>query len=556
MANQAITEIPTLKVAGTWEQLLTGEARQELEQLLPEVLRQRRWFGGKARNIQSATISEAVPVPHSDGTSYLALVTVTYEDGIETYVLALSHAVRDRATRLIREESSGVLVRVQTAEGEGVLYDGVRDRGFVIALLDLIEREGDLPPGIATLVAEHTSKFDELAHPTASDRLEPRVVGAEQSNSSIIFGERLIMKLFRRLQGGVNPDLEIGQFLTEHGYFNSPPVVGSVELAAGEGEPATLAILQGFVPNRGDAWKYSLDSLAQILARAQGRNGELGELDTAEVPIFELIKHQAPSLITELSGDYLESVRLLGQRTAELHLTLNSDSKDPSFAPEPFSRSYQDAVYRGMRRMATAVLALLRSQVDRLKDGERDLAAELVSREPELLELFRPILSADLHAQRIRIHGDYHLGQVLYAGEDFVIIDFEGEPLRSLSERRIKRSPLRDVAGMMRSFDYAGQTALANLPERTTEVAQFVESWTVWTAALFAKSYFETCGEAPFLPADPAQTAALLDAFRLDKAVYELGYEINNRPTWVRIPLVGIARILRQHGSRLEQRAA
>ena len=185
--------------------------------------------------------------------------------------------------------------------------------------------------------------------------------------------------------------------------------------------------------------------------------------------------------------------------------------------------------------MATAVLALLRSQIDRLQDTEREWAIELLGREPELQDLFRPILSANLDAERIRIHGDYHLGQVLFTGDDFVIIDFEGEPLRSLSERRIKRSPLQDVAGMMRSFDYAGQTALAEVSESSPELAKFVECWTVWTNAIFANSYFKTCGGAPFLPSDRTQTAALLDAFRVDKAVYELGYEINNRPGWVRI---------------------
>ncbi len=556
MANSVMTDIPMLRVEGTWESLLTGNAKPELERLLPNVLRQRRWFGGKARNIASVQITEAVPVPHDDAISYLALVTLAYDDGIETYVLALSHAVGERAAHLLQYESSGVLLRLQSPDGDGVVYDGVRDRGLALALLDLIDREGGLPPGAAIIDGEHTSKFDDLRSPTTSDGLEPRVVGAEQSNSSVIFGDRLIMKLFRRVQGGVNPDLEIGQFLTEHGYFNSPPVAGSLELSSGDAEPGTLAILQGFVPNQGDAWKYTLDSLRQILMRARKHSREVSELEIPAEPLFQLAEHAIPSLIAELSGEYLESVRLLGRRTAELHLTLDSDPQDPSFAPEPFSRSYQEAAYRGMRRMATAVLALLRSQIDRLQDTEREWAIELLGREPELQYLFRPILSANLDAERIRIHGDYHLGQVLFTGDDFVIIDFEGEPLRSLSERRIKRSPLQDVAGMMRSFDYAGQTALAEVSESSPELAKFVECWTVWTNAIFANSYFETCGGAPFLPSDRTQTAALLDAFRVDKAVYELGYEINNRPGWVRIPLIGIARILRQHGTELQERAA
>ena len=363
------------------------------------------------------------------------------------------------------------------------------------------------------------------------------------------------MKLFRRIQGGINPDLEIGQFLTEHGYFNSPPVAGSLELTTGGTEPSTLAILQSFVPNQGDAWKYTLDSLRQTLIRARSHSREVSELEIPAQPLFELAEHAIPRLIAELSGEYLERVRLLGRRTAELHLALGPTHEIP-VSRLSHSRSYQEAVYRGMRRMATAVLALLRSQIDRLQDSEREWAIELLGREPELQDFFRPILSANLDAERIRIHGDYHLGQVLFTGDDFVIIDFEGEPLRSLSERRIKRSPLQDVAGMMRSFDYAGQTALAEVSGSSPELARFVECWTVWTTAIFANSYFETCDDAPFLPSDRTQTAALLDAFRLDKAMYELGYEINNRPGWVRIPLVGIARILRQHGTALQEQAA
>lgn len=549
-------DIPSLQLSGSWESIFEGRQKQSLQELLPALLLQRRWFGGKGRKIGAATIVEIVPVPHDRVTSYLAMVKIDYTEGRpETYVIALSYATGNYASHLLRNETAGVFLRLINSEGEGVLYDGVRDRGFVVALLELIDREGELPAVTGHVDAVQTSKFGELRENVPVD---PRVMGAEQSNSSVVFGDRLIMKLFRRMESGINPDLEIGQFLTEHGYFNSPPVAGALELASNEAEPSTLAILQGFVPNQGDAWKYTLQSLSKTLDQAIPRVRDISMADVPELPVLQLAEQQVPRLISDLAGEYLQSVRLLGQRTAELHLTLDSDRDDPDFAPEEFTLPYQEAVYRGMRRMTTAVLALMHSQIDRLGDAERDVAAELISREPELLEMFRPILSSTLDAERIRIHGDYHLGQVLYTGEDFVIIDFEGEPLRTLSERRIKRSPLRDVAGMMRSFDYAGQTALAQHSTASSEqgaaIATFVESWTVWVSATFVKAYLDTSGDAPFLPSGRENTTALLDAFRLDKAVYELGYEINNRPAWVHIPLTGIARILRQQANSARQR--
>lgn len=551
--------IPLLRVDGPWDGILEGDGLLQFQAALPSLLVQRRWFGGKGREIEATTISETVPVHHDGVTSYLALVNTRYGDSnSEIYVMVLSFAAGEQAARLLNKEPAGVFLRLATSDGDGVLYDGIRDRGFANSLLELIHREGELPGSAGKITALHTPAFDGLRK-QAGDDPEPRVMGAEQSNSSIVFGERLILKLFRRLESGTNPDLEIGQFLTEHGYFHSPPVAGALELKDGHGEPKTLGILQGFVPNQGDAWKYTLDSLAGILDRVRDRRDDVNRLVVPELPPIQLAEHELPIFLSEVAGEYLGSVALLGQRTAELHLTLDSDRQLPNFAPESFTRPYQEAVHRGMRQLAGAVLALLRSQIDRFDEDERERAAALLTREDELLELYKPILNATLDAERIRIHGDYHLGQVLFTGNDFVIIDFEGEPSRRLEERRIKRSPLRDVAGMLRSFDYAGQTSLAQHPadgdsETRDLLSRFIECWVVWTSSVFMKSYLTTGGNAPFLPADRTQTAELLDAFRLDKAVYELGYEINNRPAWVRIPLVGITRILDQHAARDSRR--
>jgi maltose alpha-D-glucosyltransferase/alpha-amylase len=543
--------LPLVRVAGEWDDLLDGSGRAEFERLLPAFLLQRRWFGGKGRNIVSANVSESVRIPHDGTHSYLVLVEVRYEeDRCDLYLLGLSFVTSERAAEVLRSNPHDALLRVAYDGAEGVVYDAVRDGGFVIALLDSIERESTFTSNEGEVAATHTEKFDEIRESMTSEPAS-RVMGAEQSNTSIVLGEKLIMKLFRRLESGVNPDFEIGRFLTEHGFFNTPPVAGAIEMASPnkDEEPRTLGILQGFVPNRGDAWKYTLESLDATLKNALSDTEQLRDLRVPDRSVFELAKEQPPAPLTQLAGDYLRSVRLLGQRTAEMHVILDSDSEEPNFAPEEFSREYQRGVFNSMRRMAAGVLAMLRRNLQKLPEPEREQARQLLTQENDLNETFRAMIEADFDAERTRIHGDYHLGQVLYTGSDFVIIDFEGEPMRSIKERRIKRSPLRDVAGMLRSFDYAGHTGVSQInasPQDRELLTRFARAWVAWVSAEFLSAYLETAKQARFMPSDHRLTAIMLDVFLLDKAIYEVGYELNNRPSWVGIPIGGILRILDQ----------
>jgi maltose alpha-D-glucosyltransferase/alpha-amylase len=250
-------------------------------------------------------------------------------------------------------------------------------------------------------------------------------------------------------------------------------------------------------------------------------------------------------------GPYLESARLLGERTADLHLALASEIVDPDFRPEPFSTLYQRSVYQSMRSQAGRSLQLLRSRLRYLPEPLAAPARAVLAREAEIQGRFRSLLSVKIAAMRTRVHGDYHLGQVLWTGKDFVIIDFEGEPMRPISERRLKRSPLRDVAGMLRSFHYAGHTRLFQQEQggtlRQEDVAQlhdFVHGWYLWVSAVFLKSYLKTSGGAGYLPKERQQLEVLLNAYQLEKAVYELDYELNNRPDWLAVPLKGIIQFL------------
>ena len=377
--------------------------------------------------------------------------------------------------------------------------------------------------------------------------LEPTPLQAEQTNTSIVYGDRLVLKLFRHVEEGENPDLEVGRFLTEEARFpHIPPVAGAMEYRPYRGHTMTVGVLQGFVPNEGDAWRYTLDVLKNYMENVQAQQPEQRE---PPLPlshnVLELSRRQPPEPAVELFGTYLETARLLGRRTAELHLALASDSDDPRFAPEPFTTYYQRSLYQSMRTLTQRTFRLLRSKV-------RDIpqSVQVLDLEEVIVERFRAILPPKIEAQRIRCHGDYHLGQVLYTGRDFVIIDFEGEPGRPLGERRIKRTPLTDVAGMIRSFHYAAYTALFGQTGGAMPVQNpaFLEPWALfwylWVSAAFLGSYLEVASPGGFLPQSGEDLRTLLDVLLLEKAVYELRYEVNNRPDWVRIPIEGVLQLL------------
>lgn len=550
--------IPTVTVEGAWERVFQGKARAALEALVPDYLRMRRWFGGKARQLRAVTVPEVIRLPcDGDCDAYLASAVVSYVEGdAETYVLPLAIATGEHADRLQKEVPHFVLARLRNGGEEAVLYDAVSEKSFCQALLAAVAGRRRFKGTSGELAAVQTSAWRKLQN-TAAAPLEPALCKAEQSNTSIVYGERLILKLFRRVSQGVNPDWEIGRFLTEQAAFpHTPAVLGALEYRQAQQEPITVAILHQFIPHQGDAWKYTLDTLDHYFERALARP-DVQEPPLPHRPLVAISEEQLPGVVQEAIGSYLVSAQLLGQRTAEMHLALASGTGEPNFAPEPFSTLYQRAIYQSMRSTATRAFHFLRQQVQALPQPLRAEAQQVLAREGEVLQRFHAIVGRKITAMRIRCHGDYHLGQVLYTGKDFVIIDFEGEPTRPLSERRIKRSPLRDVAGMIRSFHYAAYAALfkqeaeggyAAYPETMATLELWARVWYVWVSATFLRAYREVASQAAFLPHTREELQVLMDAYLLEKAVYELSYELNNRPEWVRVPLRGIGQLLEAPG--------
>ncbi len=551
-----------LKPGASWESLFKNSERARLVGVLAQVLPSRRWFGGKARTIRGAEMIEVVPIISDPWKVYVTLIRVDYTDGgPDTYVVPLAYAEGERAYQLRDWSPQALFATLQTETGEGVLYDALWEGGFCQALLHIVAHHRRLEGERGTMMLAVSRTFRALggASTAEGDVLEARVVRGEQSNTSVIFGDRFILKLFRRIDQGTNPDLEVGRFLTEKTSFKQiAPVAGSIEYHRDQHAPMTVAILQQFVPNEGDAWKYTLDMLGSYLQDAAARQNQ----DTEEVRTtlersfldLGLATEDIPPLAHETIGPYLVSARILGQRTAEMHRALCSDPQNSDFAPEPFTAMYQRSVYQSMRARARETFLMLQKGLNRIPGTFQDEARELLAQEETLLAHLHAILSLKITVMRTRCHGDYHLGQVLYTGDDFVIIDFEGEPARTLSERRMKRTALIDVAGMLRSFEYSMYTALnhqvdyggIHRDEDRTMLDLWARFWYQWVSAAFLKEYRQVAEGSPFFPQGPEELAGLLRAYMLDKAVYELGYELNSRPEWVYIPIRSILYLLRK----------
>ncbi len=552
--------LPVVDVKGTWEEVFNRRSRVPLEEVLPSYLMGRRWFGGKAQKISSAQIEEVIPVPVpgppakaqagaklEPPAGFICLVRVEYVEGdSQIYVLALGATPAQRSGDLQRAVAETAVARLKTKDGDWMLFDALWNKQFDSALLEAIGKRRQLPGQGGRLLATPTKAFKTLTggKPLA---LEPAPMQAEQSNTSVVFGDRLFFKLFRRPEEGVNPDLEIGRFLTERaGFPHVPQVAGALEYRRGKAEPMTIAIAQELVPNSGDAWHYTLDTLGRFLEDVVVRHTEITEPPIPEgLGAFEAAGLQPPPLARETMADYLERAKLLGRRTAELHLALASETEDPAFVPEPITPFYQRSLYQTMRSITVQNFRMLRSLRDEIPE-----ANQVLDLEPIVVRRLQRVLEPKINASRIRIHGDYHLGQVLFTGKDFVIIDFEGEPARPLSERRIKRSPLQDVAGMLRSLNYAAYSALygrfGGYDNDPSLLQPWVRFWYLWAAGAFLGTYLDVAKGASFMPRAPEHTKVLLDTFLIGKAVYELGYEANNRPEWIKIPIQGLLHLLEE----------
>ena len=526
--------------------------RRRLQQQLPAFLREQRWFGGKAEPIRSVEVIDIVPFDTTAETTYLLLLQVGYDEGAtQTYSVPMAEVSSESAIPPRTNGKPSPCLALTFGDAKPTFaYDATASEPFLKFLLASMQNNrkfhgeyGEVravsSPALAGLVSQ------------SNGELTPKVMRAEQSNTSIVYGNQLVLKFFRRVEQGINPDLEIGWFLTEKTRYQNVPLLSGYLEYARDDTRMSLGMLQSFVPNQGDAWEFTLQAVARCFDRIPSKTSS--PPDPPVGSSLDLAAGAIPEQPRQLIGGYLESVQLLGKRTAELHVALSTNTGDPAFDPEPYSRTDQRAFCETTLKLLERNFRLLRKQKWNLPDDMRDQAQQALDSEPELEQRLRRFEERALTGMRTRIHGDYHLGQVLVTGDDFVLIDFEGEPARPLTERRRKQSPLQDVAGLLRSFHYAAYAPLLGVKRQPNAAPLSLDTfrpwayfWKTWVSAAFLRSYLATAREAPFLSRDPQEVAAILGAHLLEKAVYELGYELNNRPSWVRIPLSGIVQLITQ----------
>jgi maltose alpha-D-glucosyltransferase/alpha-amylase len=540
----------TIPVIDATESSLFGqeEKRPVLESVLLEYAQKQRWYRSKARRALSAKIRDIIPLHFNTSTAYFTLIQIDYAEGeAETYALPLLTG-DDSSKKAVPEKYHGnIVARLKhTAKNRDVfLYDAMVDPEFCAFLLNAIQGNIVFQSSTGEITASPACPVNNQSF-SGIKVIKPSLMKTEQSNTSISYGDRLILKLYRKLEEGTNPDVEIGLFLTEKTRFkNIARVAGTLEYKTGNNQPVSLGILQDYIPNKGDAWQYTLGALERYFKAVTER-------PTPPVPAghFLSLPKKLPQLVKDTLGNYIDTARLLGQRTAEMHIALASAKNDPDFKAQPFTMMYQASLYQSLRGPAMRTIQLLQKKLTELpKEAQKD-ARSLVDKEKIIIDRFDVIRRRKITAWRIRCHGDYHLGQVLDTGNDFFITDFEGEPARPLSDRRLKRSPLKDVAGMVRSFDYAvsealtKQTKLSQKPARTLLLKRWARFWYTWTSAVFLNSYLDIMKKSGLLPEGPEKLKILLDAFILEKALYEVSYELNNRPDWIKIPVRGILNIL------------
>ena len=614
-SGESTLDLVTAASPDMWRDLFAGPGLSLLHELLPAYLARQRWFGAKSRTIASVRILDWVELPEIPTTA-IVFLAIAYADAQpdappDIYQLPLALTTGPDAAAIRAAAPASILASLTTASGPAILHDATAREDLRQALLNLIETSATLhasaPAAVATTDADSAagkSKAVILSEATAgsgvegpavasesrpsltgipssafteargNDPLPARTGSAEQSNTSILYDQRLILKLFRRLQPGENPDVEIGRFLTEVAHFpRIPPFLGEIRgqtaaqqtaqtqrsregNSATEPNHTTLAMLQGLVENEGDAWQLTLDELARFYESVATLPlpADTGSPASFLIPPTE--DSEAPSIPSdarEHAGLSLDAAALLGRRTAELHLALATPSDNPAFIPEPFTAEALAADVARIRAQIVSALDALKRAFNTLPDEfTTDSAALILSRRAQLFARAHAVAEAPPAdaGLRIRIHGDYHLGQLLRSRNDYVILDFEGEPARPLAERRAKQSPLRDLAGMIRSFSYAAYAALDAYAQRHPAAARTLEPWAqLWqnaVSAQFLAAWRTTMAAAerdpatPHLTPQPLQAQRLLNAYLLEKALYELLYELNNRPAWVRIPLAGI----------------
>jgi maltose alpha-D-glucosyltransferase/alpha-amylase len=517
-------EFETLVLAHGWRSLLQGRSKSVLERdVLPAFLAGRRWFAERGNASTTTHLVDAIPLAPGDPGLGLALVEAKGKREAVNYLLPLTV----KWTRFDpAHPNPNALAAVRRGPREGTLLDATAEPSFISFILQNLQVIQNIEAGERRFEFQPTDRLPTDGPIPIED---VRAVDTEQSNTTVLVGNDYVVKLFRRIEPGINPEIEVGRFLTEAAPFaNTPALLGAVEVQE-NGTRSAVAVVHSFVQNQGDAWTVTgayLDRFVEeqrlLAAEAAGHSDE--------------------------QAAYVRRMEQVGKRVAELQIALASRDDVVDFAPEPISADDVRHWTKDLLQRANGVLDELSRHRGDLTEPDGKLVDALLSHREALPARLRELLPEQPDAEKIRHHGDFHLGQMLIVKDDVFIIDFEGEPRRSMQDRRRKAPAARDVAGLIRSIDYSAtaalERALKSSPDEQGKIARALESWRERSVAAFLAAYRESLGTTGLWPQSPQEADRLLDFFLLEKAFYEIEYELAHRPDWLRVPLAGTLRIL------------
>jgi maltose alpha-D-glucosyltransferase/alpha-amylase len=546
-SEHAPCDIPVWNLGENWNGFLEQPLQHLLEQeILPTWLPGQRWFRSKSRTITGVTLKDWAKI---GGGFFLVFAEVHCDVGNpESYCLPLKIVTGQTGQRLAGDIPESVLARFKTSKGEGIVFDALADRVSCRILFDAIAENRHFPTVRGGTVQAFATEAFESLFANEAGFSQVRLLEAEQSNSSVILNDRAFLKLYRRMEAGINPDFAINLHLTEHTDFTALAQVAGGILLNTEGKTSSLVMLQPYLDNDGDGWSLAIDSARSFVEKTRDLAPEQLERLVA-VDLLEAAEEYGQGRTCGLLSEDLALFSRLGTTTAEFHLALAAAKKQAAFKPKPLDTLYLTYLADGCADLARQTLERLQVDLPQMPHDLEELTHRVLALGDRLTSSFQDLAVMKSRAQRIRCHGDYHLGQVLRRGLEWILLDFEGEPLRSLSERQQQHSPFKDVAGMLRSFAYASMHVQlrfegAEKGQENLHIAELAGIWERWCRSAFLHGYLYRAEGAAILPAREKHRRLLLTSFLLDKACYEVNYELDNRPEWLRIPLQSMVELL------------
>ena len=535
--SEAAPALSTVKLRGSWDSALFANRGSAFSRALVAYVPRMRWYRDKSRTIKNLFVDDVVSLNRF---VHLLVIQVEFTSGEPSrYCLPATYVHGD-------EEPEGAIVHFSGKGEQGYLLDASHDPAVADVLLAIVAKGKKLRGKKTELVGIAYPPLKTLAKAGLPSGRSPRV---EQTNTSYFYDSALTMKLYRQIEEGESLEIEVLKQLQKSQLFTQyPSAQGTLELRGENGSASTVAIVQTYVENQGDAWALAVHSVARFYEDALAI-GNVPQSELSGGSLFSVAQEHPSKELAGVIGTFLPSVELLGKRTAEMHIALTDDI-DAGFQPDTFGSLSKRAYYQSLRNLMARAFDGLKGALQTLPEAERSLGARLLKGEKRLSERLARVRDGELAGARIRVHGDFHLGQVLHTGKDFVILDFEGEPARGKSHRRGRRSPFADVAGMLRSFHYAAHAGMQD--ERISVVRDadrallidWAEVWQKWVSARYLSGYLAQMEETGLLPVDQKDRELLLETYVIEKALYELAYELDNRPAWVGTPLKGLLSIL------------